>query len=87
MGSSTNRRFTLGDKVSVQVLAVKRELRQIDFVLVGEPVRPEGTPAQRGRRARSAFEGKSKKQKRPEHPAEAREKRKKGGRRKRKRGR
>jgi ribonuclease R len=63
VGSRTGRRFALGDRLAVQVLAVNKELRQIDFVL------PEGgeesaTPAQRRRRAQAAFSGRGR-EKRP----------------------
>ena len=44
VGSNTGRRFTLGDRVRVQVLSVSKELRQIDFLLVGGDEPPEQTP-------------------------------------------
>jgi ribonuclease R len=36
VGESTKRMFRLGDTVTVQVIAVKKELRQIDFGVVGK---------------------------------------------------
>ena len=39
VGRNTGRRITLGDRVKVQVLAVKKELRQIDFLLVEQRIR------------------------------------------------
>lgn len=36
VGESTKRMFRLGDVITVQVIAVKRELRQIDFGFVGK---------------------------------------------------
>jgi ribonuclease R len=57
-GENTGRRFTLGDRVTVQVVAVKKELRQIDFLLVSEqtqspplrrPERPRRPKRQKGR--------------------------------------
>jgi ribonuclease R len=57
VGSHTGRRIALGDRVRVQVLAVKKELRQIDFLLVeqqtkrarSKPTRPErGKKRRRG---------------------------------------
>ncbi len=76
MGSNTGRRFTLGDRVTVQVLSVSKELRQIDFTLVGEEsADEEERPSRRHRRARSEFEGTST----PKRPAGGREPRGKRG--------
>jgi ribonuclease R len=54
-GSNTGRRFTLGDRVTVQVMAVKKELRQIDFLLVPreEDRRPGRSPERPKRRGRA----------------------------------
>lgn len=80
VGSNTGRRFMLGDRVRVQVLAVSKELRQIDFLLVGGGEPSEQTPEQRRRRAKSAFEGKAKTAK-PRSRIEELKQRSKGGRR------
>src|SRR5262249_48964495 len=54
VGSNTGKAFTLGDRVKVQVLAVNKELRQIDFLLE-EMVQKqeEEAPRKRMRRART----------------------------------
>jgi len=59
VGSNTGRRFRVGDQVKVQVLAVKKELRQIDFIMLKEdmPAAPEESEGRRMRKARSDFEG------------------------------
>jgi ribonuclease R len=59
VGTNSGRRFSLGDRVRVQVLAVKRELRQIDFLLLsaGGREEPEETEGTRRRRARADYEG------------------------------
>jgi ribonuclease R len=83
VGSNTGRSFTLGDTVTVRVLAVNKELRQIDFVLEGEPARDEDeAPGRRLRKAKSAFEGTSR-EKKPASRREEFERRRKspGGRR------
>ncbi len=70
VGSSTGQKFTLGDEITVQVLAVNKELRQIDFVLVREGKDEEDEPERsRRRKAKAAFEGRGKK-KRPRTQAE-----------------
>ncbi len=79
MGSNTGRRFTLGDRITVQVLAVNKELRQIDFVLVGEEETPEESESRRARKARSEFEGKARTG-RPRSRRDETESRKQGGR-------
>jgi ribonuclease R len=79
VGSNTGRRFTLGDRVDVQVLAVNKELRQIDFLLVGEEEPAEETESRRRRKARSEFEGKTR-PKRPRSRRDEMESRKQGGR-------
>ncbi|HET9234433.1 MAG TPA: ribonuclease R, partial [Candidatus Eisenbacteria bacterium] len=62
VGSNTGRKFTLGDTVTVRVLAVNKELRQIDFLLE-QMIRsePDQHPRDRMRRARGDFEGKARK--------------------------
>jgi ribonuclease R len=80
VGSNTGRRFTLGDRVRVQVLSVSKELRQIDFLLVGGEEPREPSPEQRHRRAKTAFEGKAKPVK-PRSRIEELKQRSKGGRR------
>jgi ribonuclease R len=80
VGSNTGRRFTLGDRVRVQVLSVSKELRQIDFLLVGGEEPHEPSPEQRRRRAKTAFEGKAKPVK-PRSRIEELKQRSKGGRR------
>ena len=80
VGSNTGRRFMLGDRVRVQVLSVSKELRQIDFLLVGGDEPQEQTPEQRRRRAKTAFEGKAKPVK-PRSRIEELKQRSKGGRR------
>jgi ribonuclease R len=81
VGSNTGRKFMLGDSVIVRVLAVNKELRQIDFLLEelvqGEH---EEAPRQRIRRARTEFEGKGQKKRQPSRLEE------RNGRRKSKRG-
>ena len=77
VGSTSGRRFTLGDKVTVQVLSVNKELRQIDFLLVGLPEIPEESPARRRRKAKAVFEGKAPAKRPPSRLAE-RESRRKG---------
>ncbi len=83
-GSNTGRKFTLGDRVAVQVLAVNKELRQIDFLLEsgGEQKEPE-TRKKRLRKATRDFEG-SRESKRPKSKLEEKQQ-KKGGRRRRRR--
>jgi ribonuclease R len=63
VGSRTGRRFALGDRLHVQVLAVNKELRQIDFVLPAAAA--PSTPAERLRRARGAFTGRTKERRAP----------------------
>jgi ribonuclease R len=76
VGANTGRRFRLGDRVKVQVLAVNKELRQIDFLI--EDVLEEAEPeAKRRRKARSEFEGKDKSHK-PRSRIEERDSRRKG---------
>jgi ribonuclease R len=59
MGSNTRRRITLGDRVTVQVLAVKKELRQIDFLLLEQTTGRKLSvhPKPRKRRKNSARTG------------------------------
>jgi len=68
VGSSTGRRFTLGDRVTVQVLSVNKELRQIDFLLDSLPEGDdrEESPSRRRRRAKTLFEGKGKRRSKKE---------------------
>jgi ribonuclease R len=79
VGSNTGRRFRLGDRLDVQVLAVKRELRQIDFVLVGEDDTsgPGEPPARRLREAKGAFEGSAARKRPPSRREEQESRRKK----------
>jgi ribonuclease R len=89
VGSNTGRSFTLGDPVTVRVLAVNKELRQIDFLLEGtSPQDGDERPARRMRKARSVFEGKGT-PKKPVSRREELERRKKpaGGRRRQRAGR
>ena len=61
VGSTSGRKFSLGDRLQVQVMAVKKELRQIDFTLVGEPeVRENESRGKRMKRAESDFQGRKK---------------------------
>jgi ribonuclease R len=81
VGANTGRRFRIGDRVTVQVLAVNKELRQIDFLI--EDVLEEAAPAAtRERKARSEFEGKDKRKRPPSRREEREQRRKKprGGR-------
>ena len=76
VGSNTGRRFRIGDRVMVQVLAVNKELRQIDFLI--EDVLTEAEPeAARRRKARAEFEGTDKRRK-PRSRLEERDARRKG---------
>jgi ribonuclease R len=84
VGSNTGRRFAMGDRVTVRVLAVNKELRQIDFLLEEEASEsPE--EVSRGRRIRKAkgdFEGTGKKR-RPKSRLDEREEKRRGSRRRR----
>jgi ribonuclease R len=62
VGSNTGRRFMLGDRVTVRVLAVNKELRQIDFLIeAGAPsTERQERSRDRMRKAKSEFEGKGK---------------------------
>jgi ribonuclease R len=79
VGSNTGRKFTLGDTVKVRVLAVNKELRQIDFLLE-EMIRAETDegPQKRLRRAQAEFDGKPR-GKRPPSRLEERDSRRKAG--------
>jgi ribonuclease R len=79
VGSNTGRKFTLGDTVKVRVLAVNKELRQIDFLLE-EMVQAETDdgPQKRLRRAQAEFDGKPR-GKRPPSRLEERDSRRKVG--------
>lgn len=59
VGEGTKRMFRLGDRVLVQVVAVKRDLRQIDFALLGKEgeARTEPVLAAAPRRTRDAAGG------------------------------
>jgi ribonuclease R len=57
VGSHTGRTFTLGDVVTVGVLSVSKELRQIDFLLEGTAETEEASPSRNPRKARRDFEG------------------------------
>jgi ribonuclease R len=59
VGTNSKRKFSLGEKVHVQVMAVKRELRQIDFLLIsgGGIAEDARTPRKQLRDARADFEG------------------------------
>jgi ribonuclease R len=63
VGSNTGRKFMLGDRVTVRVLAVNKELRQIDFLIEAEAgiSNREERPRARMQKAKSEFEGKGKK--------------------------
>jgi len=79
IGANAHRRFSLGERVRVQVMAVKRELRQIDFLLISGGGRAEDTRTvtERLRAAQSEFDGSSKKRRRPH--SEATDGRRRGG--------
>ena len=79
VGSNTGRKFTLGDTVTVRVLAVNKELRQIDFLLE-EMIQAETDdgPQKRLRRAQVEFEGK-RQTKRPPSRLDERDGRRKAG--------
>ena len=48
VGRRTGRRYSLGQKVKVQLAAANLLKRQIDFELIGEPARPKPRKAKRG---------------------------------------
>ncbi|HYV51241.1 MAG TPA: RNB domain-containing ribonuclease, partial [Dongiaceae bacterium] len=79
VGSNTGRKFTLGDTVKVRVLAVNKELRQIDFLLE-EMIQSEthDGPQKKLRRAQAEFDGKPR-GKRPPSRLEERDGRRKSG--------
>jgi len=87
LGSSTGRRFTLGDRVRVQVLSVSKELRQIDFLLDAMPAGEdeEESPSRRRRRAKTVFEGKGSRKKKAREATQEVGRTKRGGRKRRKR--
>jgi len=79
VGSSTGKKFTLGDTVKVQVLAVNKELRQIDFLLEEMVQEAVETPRMRLQQARTEFEGKGRKKPPPSRLEERNGRGKKAG--------
>jgi ribonuclease R len=75
VGSSSGRKFTLGDPVRVQVLSVNKELRQIDFLIESMVEDPDAgkSPRERIRKAKGEFEG-TRKSRRPAAKARTPEK-------------
>jgi ribonuclease R len=78
VGSHTGRTFTLGDPVTVNVLSVSKELRQIDFLLEDGETAENGSPARKLRKAKRDFEGDGKSKRPPSPRPEARGKGKRG---------